>query len=86
MTESKKLSVCIYNIQDASYQRAECFSASITRLEKALSGRVTIVDVAVDAYGLCIQTSSPQESMALKEFIEDQERARAAARAAKQNS
>lgn len=78
MTESKKLSVCIYNIQDASYQRAEGFSISVTRLEKALSGRVTIVDVAVDAYGLCIQTSSPQESKSVKQYIEDQERARAA--------
>lgn len=85
MTESKKLSVCIYNIQDATYQRAECFSISATRLEKALSGRVTIVDVAVDAYGLCIHTNSPQESKAVKQYIEDQERARAAARAAKQN-
>lgn len=86
MTESKKLSVCIYNTQNSWCEQTECSSISVTRVEKALGCLVTIVDVAVDAYGLCIQTSSPQESMALKEFIEDQERARAAARAAKQNS
>lgn len=82
MTESKKLSVCIFNTQNSWCEQTECSSISVTRVEKALSGRVTIVDVAVDAYGLCIQTSSPQESKAVKQYIEDQERARAADRAA----
>lgn len=74
MSETTKLKVCIFNQENGAVLRAECISLSTTSMEKTLKKQgVKITNVAMDAYGLCVQTKTFDNAKVVKQFIDNKQ-------------
>lgn len=74
MSETAKIQVCILNQENAALLRAGCVSLSTTSMEQSLKKLgVKIADIAIDAYGVCIQTKTFDNAVCVKHFIDNKQ-------------